>query len=352
MRLMTTTAIIAMLALSAVEAAAGTPPNSELSASSATLKETLLPTDVPQVVERAAQLLETRFVFPEIGRRYAQGLRANLKAGAYDAVSAADLPRRLTTELQAIAPDTHLHVFAEVTGLEATPASANAAGPRRGRRPPPIAEAKWLEPGVAYISFRVFSGTPEEVAAVRAFMEEHLDAKTLIIDAREHHGGEVAEMDVILPYLFARRTELVTMDVSKAEAERSPEQEPSMHPAAGPPGISRVVHVVEPHPTEHRLFSAQVFYLTSHNTVSAGEHLALALKRTKRAVIVGEKTAGANHFGGPEPVGMGLMLWLPVGRTLDPDTGKDWEGVGIQPDVAVHANQALEVALRLSRDEK
>lgn len=55
----------------------------------------------------------------------------------------------------------------------------------------------------------------------------------------------------------------------------------------------------------------------------------------------GGATAGANHLGGPEPIGAGLMLWLPLGRTLDPDTGEDWEGVGVKPDVVVPAAEAL-----------
>jgi C-terminal processing protease CtpA/Prc len=42
-----------------------------------------------------------------------------------------------------------------------------------------------------------------------------------------------------------------------------------------------------------------------------------------------------------------LVAFIPVGRTFDPDTGKDWEGTGIEPDVKVPADQALDTALRL-----
>ena len=304
------------------------------------------PTTRAGAVERAAQLLETRFTYPEVGRRYATTLRAKLRAGAYDGLSDAELPARLTADLQAVAPDRHLKVFDEVSRPGGRGGEAGPASPRQ--RPPPVADAKWLEPGVAYIAFRAFLGTPEELEQVRAFMLAHLDARTLIIDARDHHGGGMDEMNVILPYLYDRPTRLVAMDVSAAEAAAYPNEDPHMHATAGPPGVARAEHVVDPHPTERRLFGAKVFYLTSHVTGSAGEHLALAFKRTHRATLVGETTAGANHFGGPEPIGMGLMLWLPVGRTIDPDTGEDWEGVGVKPDVAVPADRALEVALRLA----
>jgi C-terminal processing protease CtpA/Prc len=104
--------------------------------------------------------------------------------------------------------------------------------------------------------------------------------------------------------------------------------------------------VVAPHPTEHRLFTAQVFYLTSSRTFSAAEHLAFAFKRTGRAVLVGERTGGGNHFGGWESLGDGLAAFIPIGRTCDPVTGADWEGVGVAPDVAVPAVRALDEALR------
>ena len=73
--------------------------------------------------------------------------------------------------------------------------------------------------------------------------------------------------------------------------------------------------------------------------------MTLALKHTHRATIVGETTGGAGHYGGDEEIGDGFSAFIPVGRSFDPDTGKDWETVGIEPDVAVPAAQALTEAL-------
>jgi C-terminal processing protease CtpA/Prc len=120
-----------------------------------------------------------------------------------------------------------------------------------------------------------------------------------------------------------------------------------VRPSPGAPaGIARSEHYVVPQKDEARLFNAKVFYLVSGRTASAAEHLALAFRHTRRATLIGETTAGANHFGGFEPLGAGLAVFLPVGRTIDPDTGKDWEGVGIAPDVLVAPPLALEEALR------
>jgi C-terminal processing protease CtpA/Prc len=99
---------------------------------------------------------------------------------------------------------------------------------------------------------------------------------------------------------------------------------------------------------------AKVYLLVSNKTASAAEHFSLALKSTGRATLIGEATAGANHFGGGQDITDHFGVWMPVGRTYDIRTGKDWEGGGIAPDIAVDPRQALVVALEkagVSHDE-
>jgi C-terminal processing protease CtpA/Prc len=207
---------------------------------------------------------------------------------------------------------------------------------------------RWLADGVAYLALHELPDDPGSVARVDRFLRDHADARALVLDLRTCRGGGPPIMNVLLPYLFARRTSLVYFEMSARIAEQlgpPPDEGPSFPTVPAPPGLVRRAHVAIPHPSEHRLFDAAVYLLVSRRTASAGEHLALALKRTRRAVLVGERTAGANHFGGMEPIGAGLAVFLPVGRTIDPDTGRDWERVGIQPDLAVPPDQALEAAL-------
>ena len=84
------------------------------------------------------------------------------------------------------------------------------------------------------------------------------------------------------------------------------------------------------------------------------EHFALAMKRTGRATLIGEATAGAGHFGGMLPLNDNFAAFIPVGRTFDPDTGEGWEGRGVSPDVEVPVADALVEALvrsGIGRDE-
>ncbi|AKF85853.1 hypothetical protein MFUL124B02_17695 [Myxococcus fulvus 124B02] len=302
-------------------------------------------------VETLAGMLEAGYVHPETGKRYAAMLRANLDQGAYQAyVDRAELASRLTADLQAVSADGHLRVIPS----DGRPRGPRERGPRRPRGTPglePISDARWLADGIAYLRLNAFPGDEETVAAVDQFMRAHATAKVLILDARTHRGGGPREMNVLLSYLFAQETLLAYMDTPRRNLalECGPPEDVMMREGQGPEGILRREHRVHPNTTESRLFRARVFYLVSKRTASAAEHLALALQRTGRATLVGEPTAGANHFACPQPLGDSLAVVLPVGRTVDPDTGKDWEGVGITPDIQIPADQALDEVLQRLR---
>jgi hypothetical protein len=305
--------------------------------------------DSPVTAEQArktaldlAQKLEDAYVFPDVAKRYAAMLRTNAANGSYDHIASGfALAERLTQDLRAVSPDAHLRV--SLRGPE--PARARTASARPQPQFPwkPIEEQRWLAPGIAYIRFNVFPGDDATVAAVTKFMKDHATAKTIIFDNRTHHGGGLAEMNAMFPFLFSKPTDLVTMDTREGVEE--PNDEPFVRKIPGPAGVSRREHYVEPSKTEKRLFRAKVFVLTSGATGSAAEHMTLALKRTHRATIVGETTAGAGHYGGEVPIGDKFSAFIPVGRTFDQDTGKDWEGTGVAPDVAVPAKDALVEAL-------
>lgn len=297
------------------------------------------------VALKLADELAAKFVIPEQGRAYAAMLRANAAGGRYDGGTRQQLAARLTDDLQATHKDGHLHVM--LAPKNEGPRGSGGGAPRNF--PPLIQSAKWLAPGIAYIRFTAFMGSPEEVAAVTKFMAEHQSARTMIFDLRNHHGGGLAEMDVIFPYLFSKPTPLVKMEMARGIYDQfgSPFGEAkSLVFTKGPERVS-AIHSATPGAATP-LRSAKVYLLTSNATASAAEHFSLAMKSTGRATLIGEATAGANHFGGPGPLNDHFAVWMPIGRTSDLKTGQDWEGSGIAPDVAVDPKLALVKALELA----
>jgi C-terminal processing protease CtpA/Prc len=307
-----------------------------------------------------AKRLESDFVYAEQGKRYASALRRNAARGDYDGLKGAELALKLSDDLQGVAPDGHLRVMFEGVGggsrlVIKRPPDA-AGGPPLGDRkpvmmpvslPPAIEHAGFIAPGIAFVRFNGFPSEPETIAAARKFMIDHADAKAIIFDLRTHMGGGLGEMDEIFPWLFSKPTHLVTMATRRSvdEAGGSPVAGvPTLRTVPGDPDYVTREHWVTPG-ASRQLDKAKVFVLTSGFSASAAEHFVLALKQTGRATVIGRKTAGANHFGGDQDLGGGFNVFLPVGRAFDPTTGKDWEGVGVAPDIDVAPDKALIMAL-------
>lgn len=305
------------------------------------------PAEVHEVVQGISGLLLDYFVFPDIGKAYAALLSQKLAAGAYDHFPSAEaFAQAVTADLQAVQRDGHLRVLPPLREQRARPTDARQSQtqPSRG-----VQSAGWIAPDVAYIRFGGFPGDPDTVKAVQDFLVAHADARALIIDVRPHRGGGTAEMDAIFSYLFKTRTELVQMDTRTAAYKSMAavlEGVPTLQSVAAPEGIVRYAHFAIPLDKPVGLMNAQVFLLTSRRTVSAGEHLSLALKRTGRATLIGETTRGAGHFGSSHPLAGGYSVFIPVGRTFDPVTNQGWEEEGVTPHVSVPADEALVEALR------
>jgi hypothetical protein len=319
---------------------------SPLAASSpAVAADEAAPVSADAVAEAYAALLARDYVYPETGERYAAAIRAAIKAGRYAPLTGEELGRAIDADVNAVAPDGHLRLR---TPLAAPPAGA-APGTAPTPRPKkiPVEQPGWIAPGIAFVRFNVFPDDAAVTAEAAKFMADHADAKAIIFDIRTHNGGGLAQMDMIFPWLFGKETRLVTMATRASVDARggSPiDGVPSMRPVAGDAGMVTREHWATPN-ADTRLRDAKVYVLTSGASASAAEHFALAMKHTGRGILVGDPTAGANHFGFGEDLGGGYGAFIPVGRTYDPTTGKDWEGTGVLPDIQVAPAQALERAL-------
>jgi len=295
------------------------------------------------VAEKYAVLLERDYVYPETGKRFAEALRAGIRAGRYKALSGEALGATIDADVRAVAEDGHLRLRVP----EAAPVAPGAAAPGPRPQKPPVEQPGWIAPGIAFVRFNVFPDDPAVTAEAAKFMAEHAGAKAIIFDIRTHNGGGLDQMNAIFPWLFAKPTRLVTM-ATRASVDETGDgplaEDSSLRIVTGDPAMVTREHWATPN-GDKRLQKAKVYVLTSGASASAAEHFALAMKHTHRGVLVGAPTAGANHFGRGEELGGGYAAFIPVGRTYDPDTGQDWEGAGVQPDIAVPPADALVRAL-------
>lgn len=295
------------------------------------------------IAETYAALLERDYVYPDTGKRYAAAIRAAIASGRYAPLSGDALAKALDATVNGVSPDGHLRVRPPEGSTPVAPPAGSGAPRAAPVSLPPVEQPGWIAPGIAYIRFNLFPMDAAVTAQAAKFMADHADAQAIIFDIRTHRGGGLDQMDVIFPWLFDKPTRLVTMATraSVDAAGGSPiAGVPTLRQVSGDPGMVAREHWATPN-GDKRLHDAKIFVLTSGASGSAAEHFALAMKHTGRGTLVGSATGGANHFGYGEELGGGFQAFIPVGRTYDPVTGKDWEGDGVAPDVAVAPADAL-----------
>ncbi len=273
-----------------------------------------------EAVTTAAKMLADSYIYPDVGAKAAAMLTQNLAAGKYDgAATPAALAEQLTTDLQGLTHDKHLRVF-----VPGAPPPTAPAGP-----PPPnlfgFAEARRLKGNIGYVALNGFPPKEPFKWAADKVMPLVASTDALIIDLRNNGGGSPASVSYLVSVFFDGRTPVHVMDIVWRKS--------------GTTDFDREVHSTEPTPISY--LGKPVYLITSPRTFSGGEEFAYDMQTLKRATLVGETTGGGAHPGGGRPIGAGLGLWLPVGRSESPVTHGDWEGKGVQPDVPVTADQSF-----------
>ena len=97
-----------------------------------------------------------------------------------------------------------------------------------------------------------------------------------------------------------------------------------------------------------RYLDKPVYVLIGPETFSAAEEFAYNLKHLKRAVLVGETTAGGANPGTGFRLHDHFWMFIPTGTATSIVTAKNWEGSGVLPDFKVPIELALKTGQLLA----
>ena len=293
------------------------------------------PDEITTTVTAAARAIEDRYVFPDRGVAVAATLRAHLDDGRYAACSSPEhLAELVTADLHEAGQDLHLRLLfhdelalgeqdeAELEAFWAEQARRTAGGMRGVER---------LDDNVALVEIGPVIGHPSQAgAAIAAAMSLVADADALVLDVRGCRGGSPDGVVLLLSHLFGPEPVRLSDIESREEGTRQ------FWTSAVVPG---------------RRFGPEkpIAVLVGPQTFSGGEGLAFDLQEQGRATIIGQPTRGGAHPRIGVVVHPHLELTLPIARSVSLFTGENWEGRGIQPDVEVPAEDALDTALAMLR---
>lgn len=290
----------------------------------------LAPERLEALVEALAKAIEEHYVFPDTAHTIAETLRERLFDGAYEGISLQTLAGRLTIDLRSANSDRHLSVsVAPPRAAQEAPDPAQQDRADRAdlrRRNYGFRRVEILDGNVGYLELEGFVPLEhgrDTAAGAMAFLA-NVDA--LVVDLRRNGGGDPSMIQFLTSYFFAEPTHLNSFEWR------------------GRPGLEE--SWTFPEVPGKRLLDVPIFVLTSGHTFSAAEEFTYDLKCLQRATIVGQTTGGGAHPGDTHEIGGLLHVFIPQGRAINPITKTNWEGTGVEPDVKVPAEQALDAAKR------
>lgn len=277
---------------------------------------------IDTIVRSVADVFDREYFDAALSKTAAEEITRRLAAGRYAGASApAALAKQLTADFFELTKDKHIAVAV------AAPRAANSGGSGERRNVPTTAGFRRTEiiaGNIGVLDLAFFMRPVEHRDALAAAMKTLQPADALILDMRENGGGSPDTVALLISYLIEGTGqplfEIVRRDGSK-DVYSTEAQAPSSRNAHRP-----------------------IYVLTSARSFSGGEGLAFLLQELKRAVVIGEVTAGAANAGRPYPAGSGFEITVPNGQVLSSARRANWEGRGVVPDIAVPAADAFRVA--------
>ena len=289
-----------------------------------------------ELVNDVSNLLTQHYVFAEVGEEMVTLINQKLKRGDYDQFSTvAALADQLTTDLQSISHDLHLSISAsEAPPMEQGSSEVDQAAIQQRQ----LEQAKFnnfgferleILPGnVGYIDLRGFMPASVAGDTAVAAMNFLANSSAIIFDLRQNGGGDPSMIQLLSSYLFDDSEHLNSFYIRGTDTT---EQYWTQSSVRGP-----------------KLVDTPVYILTSRRTFSAAEEFTYNLRNMERATVVGETTGGGAHPVDFHFSDMGdghfASMSIPFGRAINPITGTNWEGTGVEPHIKTSADNALQVA--------
>ena len=277
-------------------------------------------TDRTAAVREMERLIEKTYVFPELRPRILAQLERSRLAHRYDVSDPNLFVTRINEDLKAVANDGHLYLTndrGEYTALLAPAKSADGLDAYRQalaiRDHSGLTRMEILPGNIRYLKLEHFQWIPGITAAAYDDAARFLmDGDAVIIDLRDNGGGNSDGADY-----FSKA--FLPPDPLRATSPQSLERNP-------------------------RWIGKPLYLLVNGGVGSAAEAVAYGAQQEKTAMIVGATTYGAANNNKRFPIAPQFVLSVSYNRPINPISGTNWEGVGVQPDIAVAGYNALAAA--------
>lgn len=291
--------------------------------------------DSRAVASSIAQLVEDNYFNAERGAATANEVRQRAASGAFDRFTN---PQDLATAINGVLEPHDAHFHVQYIAPAANPVEPPRATPEPSEDPAArtnygFRRVEMLPGQVGYIAIDQFNyfdpddpNAPARLAldSAMAFLA---NARAYIIDLRDNGGGAPVMVGYLSAYFTPQGADIFNTFHDR-EGTRS--EAPRVQPAA------------------RRRLDEPLFILTSGGTGSAAESFSYTMQAAGRAQTIGEASAGGANPGGDFEAVQGFIVFISTGTPINPITGSNWEGAGVQPNVPITAADALNRAHTLA----
>lgn len=206
----------------------------------------------------------------------------------------------------------------------------------------------------AYLKIKNFSTSEKELAIALPKIVENPNYKNLIIDLRDNGGGGISAAFALAKYIVSEDLKVGYFPTNKLAYNGFQQDLFSSLPAFQPKDTeefgnelrkSAGVQLIFKKPS-NPVFTGTLYVLTNGKTGSTCEPIVYALKNSKRATVIGEKTYGGMLAASPFTVTGKYMLMIPIADFYTYD-GVRLDKVGVTPDIEVKSEEAENKALEI-----
>lgn len=292
-------------------------------------KKTLQLTQVmkAEIIDSVSSILIKNYVSLDTAIKMSARITQKLKIGSYaDITDPREFSEVVTLDVWSVYKDGHFAVAYDPSPPKSTMEVLSSKIRDEKQRNYGVLKVEHLDGNIGYLLLNNFEDvTPRSKEVIDGAFSILKNSDALIIDLRKGGGGQPEMVKYICSYLFKDK---INIDANYYRRGNITKQ-----------------FWTEPVPNSAVFASTPVYILTSRFCFSGCEELAYDLQSRHRATIVGEVTGGGAHGTDVIALKYGFSIYIPFLNIINPVTKTNWEKVGVQPDLKVDAESALNTAI-------
>lgn len=287
-------------------------------------------------IQEIAKNIAAHYVYPEQGGQIASHIQIANQRGDFQAAQNWETFDELVTgSIRDFSKDPHLYIHynpekaAQLKSGSLKNANRMYVAEGQGeQKNSGLSESRVLDGNVGYLKFGSLNINQSTLQEIKDAMLSVADTRALIIDMRDNGGGGSEEGAVLESFFFPAEKSLLDFSARNGEVRSL-----------------KTVNWLD-----QSRYEKPVYIIVNKKTASAAEAFAFTMQQYRRARVVGETSAGAAYMNEWFPIGEHSYLSVSTSAPHLPGTDRNWQGVGVKPDIKVkNSDPVAEIISHLAK---